>query len=270
MLYLSSGAFLLSLLALIALSIFPTFRNLRQAKWVAFAAVLGFAVTFFLVLTSDDRWQGTWARVTPEEVDAKRQAAEAKAVEIEKVKAQEAEKRRRDEEIKAESDRRRAELLRPPSEQARFIQAIEHSRSQYKSGKNDFQKGAVRPARAQLICAVLKSPRVEAWVGTIDTLSTIGAGDGVLTVKIANKISLGTWKNPGADKSHNTIIRSKSSLYQDLLRMKSGDTVRIYGQLFPRDVDCYWEINSTLEKSLEEPEWVMRFSRVERVELTGF
>jgi hypothetical protein len=52
--------------------------------------------------------------------------------------------------------------------------------------------------------------------------------------------------------------------------MKSGDTVRIYGQLFPRDVDCYWEMNSTLAKSLEEPTWVMRFSRLQQVDLTGF
>jgi hypothetical protein len=34
--------------------------------------------------------------------------------------------------------------------------------------------------------------------------------------------------------------------------MKSGDTARIYGQLFPRDVDGYWEMYSTLAKSLEE------------------
>jgi len=74
----------------------------------------------------------------------------------------------------------------------------------------------------------------------------------VLTIKIANKATVGTWNNSASDKLHNTLIKSKLSLYQDLLQMKGGDTVRIYGQLFPRDIDCYWEMNSTLDKSLEE------------------
>jgi hypothetical protein len=271
MIYLSSAVLLLSLLILIPSLNTPIFVSLRPtAKWAALASAIGLMVSFTLSVVSSPERHGNSEQSTAEELEAERQAAETKAAEAERTKAAEAEKRRQDEEIKAATAARRAELLRPPTEQVRFIQTIEHACLQYKSGQNDFQKGAARPARAQLICAVLKSPRIEAWIGTIDTLSTIGAGDGVLTIKIADKVTVGTWNNSASDKLHNTLIKSKFSLYQDLLQIKTGDTVRIYGQLFPRDADCYWEMNSTLAKSLVEPAWVMRFSRIERVDLTGF
>jgi len=271
MIYLSSGLLLLSLLVLISSAITPIFATLRPtAKWTAIASALGLIVSITFSAISSAKRPESLGQSTAEALDAQAQATDANAAEAEKAKAEEAEKRRRDEEIKAAAEVRRAELLRPPTEQIRFIQTIEHARAQYKTGQNDFQKGAARPARAQLICAVLKSPRIEAWIGTIDKLSTIAPGDGVLSIKIADKITVGTWSNFNSDKPHGTIIKSRTSLYEDLLRMKTGDTVRIYGQLLPRDLDCYWEMNSAVDKSLEEPAWAMRFSRVERVDLTGF
>jgi hypothetical protein len=272
MIYLSSGVLLLSLIILIPSSIAPIFITLRPAaKWTAIASALGLIVSIaFSAMSSAQRPENSGRSAAAAELQAERQARSARVAEAEGGKAAEAEKRRQDEEIKAAGEARRAELLRPPAEQVRFIQAIDHARAQFKSGQNDFQKGAARPARAQLICAALKSPRIEAWIGTIDKLSTIAAGDGVLTVKIADKVTIGTWNNPAADKPHGTIIKSRTSLYEDLLRMKPGDTVRIYGRLFSRDVDCYWEMNSAPDKSLEEPAWAMRFSRIEPVDLTGF
>jgi hypothetical protein len=264
MLHLSLVIFLLSLLVLIFSSFITNFKIIRpQVKLAVILSAIGVIVslTLSLIRPREDQLR---------EADAKPQTAAVMATEAENAKAAEIEKKKMEEQTKAASAARRAELLKPPTDQVRFIQVIDQARSQYKSGQTNFQKGAVRPSRAHLICAVLKSPRVEAWIGTIDKLSTIGDGDGVLTINIANKISVGTWNTANSDKAHNTIIKSKSSLYHDLLRMKKGDTVRIYGHLLRRDLDCYWEMNSTLDKSIEEPSWAIRFSRIDRVDLTSF
>jgi hypothetical protein len=161
----------------------------------------------------------------------------------------------------------RAALLKPPLEEARFLEAIRRARLQYKNGENDLQRGAARPGRARAICDAVPNAKFENWIGTVERLSTNSDGDGVITIKIADGVQLGTNNNTFSDYNMGTIVKAGSSLYRDLLKMKAGDPVRFSGSFFPRDTDCYVELSMTLRGSIEDPIFIVDFVRIERIEL---
>lgn len=163
---------------------------------------------------------------------------------------------------KANAERRKADLLKPPANQLAFMSAIKASRKQYAEGSNELQRGAARPARARAICSVVQSPTIEGWIGKIVDLSTNGDGEAVISVSIDKNLRLKTWNNSVSDAGDRTLIKSGSQLYNTLLRMKPGEIVRVSGSLLMGGPDCYKESSVTLAGSLEEPEFLMRFSRV--------
>lgn len=162
---------------------------------------------------------------------------------------------------------RRLELLKAPAEQIAFVQAVEKARQQYDSGGNDLQKGAARPARAKALCAAMKTPRIASWVGTLDTVTTNSDGKGVIHISIAKDLTLGTWNNSISDTGSNTLIEPDSELYQSLLGLKKGQYVRASGTLFSSSSDCYRETSLTMAGSLSDPVFLMKFSRVEPIDL---
>lgn len=162
----------------------------------------------------------------------------------------------------------RNELLKPPPEQTRFIQAIENARAAYKTAETDLQRGATRPTRARNICAAVQSPNLHQWIGTISNLSTNGDGDGILEVTIADGLTFGTMNNAISNAAYQSMIKSGTPLYTKLLDMKEGQTVRFDGSLFGSETDCYREMSLTLNGSINEPNFVIDFSRVDRVNIS--
>lgn len=72
-----------------------------------------------------------------------------------------------------------------PEEEKVLIAAVVRAREAYRAGANDMAKGAARPARAQEICAALRSPIATDWVGAVERLSSNNDGKGVLAVSLA-------------------------------------------------------------------------------------
>jgi hypothetical protein len=85
--------------------------------------------------------------------------------------------------------------------------------------------------------------------------------------RVGDKIYLKTWNNRLSEISSDTLIKPSSSIYNILLGLRKGDKVRLFGGLFSSGPDCYREGSLTLERSIREPEFIMRFSRVEKIEL---
>jgi len=141
-----------------------------------------------------------------------------------------------------------------------LVSAIEEARRAYAAGRNDMAKGAARPLRAKSICASFSSPRVEGWVGTIDELSTNGDGNGILTIKIADGLTLGTWNNILSDFADHTLIDPASPVFKVASNLKPGDRVTFSGQFVKSDVDCFKESSLTLGGSIDEPHFIFRFS----------
>ena len=152
-------------------------------------------------------------------------------------------------------------LEMPPDEVA-FIDAVMRAKRAYETSSTDLQKGAARPARARDICRALASRSISGWAGKIATLTTNGDGKGVIEISIARDIKIGTWNNAVSDAVDRTIIEPSSPLYEKALSLKIGQDVIFSGAFIPSDTDCAREQSVTLAGSLQEPAFLMRFSKI--------
>jgi hypothetical protein len=149
-----------------------------------------------------------------------------------------------------------------PNAERLLITAVEKAREAYAAGANDMARGAARPARAREICAVLTSPQIANWVGTIETLSSNSDGLGVLSVQIAEGVSIKTWNNALSDTDYHTLIDPGSSVFKVAVTLKEGQHVTFGGQFFSDRTDCIKESSLTLNGSLTKPEFIFSFSNV--------
>jgi hypothetical protein len=153
-----------------------------------------------------------------------------------------------------------------PQVEGLLIAAVERARAAYAAGANDMARGAARPARAREICAVLANPRIAAWVGTVETLSSNSDGLGVLSIQIAEGISIKTWNNALSDTAYQTLIDPGSPIFKVAVTLKEGQSVTFGGQFFPDKTDCFKESSLTLKGSLTQPAFIFRFSNIAPIE----
>lgn len=149
-----------------------------------------------------------------------------------------------------------------PATEAAFVSAIEQARADYRAASTDFQKGATRPARMKAICKAVPDTTVSNWVGTISTLSTNNDGKGVIAIEVARDIALKTWNNSLSDIGDKTLIEPGTPLFQTLGTLKTGDVVVFSGTFAKSESDCYRETSITLDGSMRDPEFVMRFRSI--------
>ena len=249
---LSVASLLGSLFALI-------FRSVRQrARWIAFASFVVFVIIFVGAVNGadDDAVQkgflsqadlsqakesgftdpATWKHQRENVAAAKEQAIR---------------------EAKARSD----ELVRFPAQQVALIRAIERARIQFKNVSNEPQRAEVLRFRANAICSDVSSS-IERWIGKISLLSTNSDGKGTMSITVGKNLKIKTWNNALSDVGSHIPVDSSSSVY----RMKVGQLVRFDGEFIPRDRDCFSEGSMTIQDSIESPEFLVRFSRVDAVE----
>lgn len=241
------------------------FKNFRpKAKWIApisLAAVIASVALIGNDMDSDARSQGFLDSAD------KLRAQEAGITDGAKWTAMRKQTQAIANEQKAKEEQRRADLIRQPQEQIRFVQAITDAKVTFAEGKNDLQRGAARATRARSLCAIPKLPILDGWVGTIEKLSSNSDGKGVLYIRVANGVSMGTWNNAFSDLNYGTLIVPDSALHNSLLRMNVGDTVRFSGSMLSSESDCYLEQSLTQSGSIREPIFVVRFSRVQQIVL---
>jgi colicin import membrane protein len=149
-----------------------------------------------------------------------------------------------------------------PQTQRDFIAAIEAARDLYSKGTNDLQRGSARPTRKRAICAMLKSPRVEGWIGKISQLTSNSDGWGVTSINIGSDIYVQTWNNALSDMMHKTLLDPVSQLFSAAAMLKKGDEVVFSGLFFGSDTDCVHEASMTLAGSIKKPEFIMRFTHL--------
>jgi hypothetical protein len=153
----------------------------------------------------------------------------------------------------------------PPAETALII-AVEQGGAAFASGANDMVKGASRPARAKAICAALKALAAQEWLGTVEKLTSNNDGKGVLVVRISPTITLKTWNNALSDAGDRTLIEPGTPLFNAAAALQVGASVRFAGSFLRGDVDCLRESSMTLEGSMEEPEFLFRFTAIRPAE----
>ena len=151
-----------------------------------------------------------------------------------------------------------------PLDEKQFITVIETARTAYNAAPNDMLKGVERVNRKKAIRSALPKRIVSGWIGKVIKLDSTGKdAKGIFGVSIAKDISIKTWNNTFSDTSFETLIESDSSLFKVVSSMKVGDMVRFSGEFFDSQEDCAKESSVTTSGSMNDPEFIFRFSRVE-------
>jgi uncharacterized protein len=156
-----------------------------------------------------------------------------------------------------------------PEDERAMINAIYEAMKLYKFGRTEIQQGAARPARAQALCRLLPSRDARNWVGKIYKLSTNGEGRGVLEVQIAPDIYVETTNNALSDAFDHTLIDPQSTLFRALTQLQEGQKIQFSGSFLPSDTDCFRETSLTLNGSITEPAFLMRFRSVVPIMAAG-
>lgn len=148
-------------------------------------------------------------------------------------------------------------LPMPGSEQA-FISTVQNYAAQYGQAANEMAQGALRVRRAKALCAL--NTDVENWTGTVATLSSNSDGRGVLEIKLADGVTVGTWNNAISDIGSDTLIDPTSPVGTSAASMGVGAPVTFSGSLISADTDCFGEQSITQEGSMTGPEFTLQFS----------
>lgn len=152
-----------------------------------------------------------------------------------------------------------------PHDQDRFVKAVEGSRDEYRAADTDFKKGATRPARARNLCRSEIKKNISDWIGKVTTLTTNSDGKGVIGVSISDHVTLTTWNNSLSDIGDKTLVEPGTSVFSQLGELQNGDKVKFSGGLVSSTTDCFKEGSMTLHGSMSDPEFILRFSRIEKL-----
>ncbi|MBH5372205.1 hypothetical protein [Bradyrhizobium glycinis] len=152
-----------------------------------------------------------------------------------------------------------------PYDQVGFVRSVATAKSAYKAANNQLAAGGARSSRKQAICNALQGQSATGWVGKIAQLTSNGDGKGVVSIELAPDVHVATWNNALSDIGARTLIEPTSSLFKSLAGMKRGDLVRFSGSFTSSDVDCVREQSVTLDGSMTDPVFTMRFSSVAKL-----
>lgn len=145
-------------------------------------------------------------------------------------------------------------------QQTAFAGIIDRSRSEFTAAQNDLAKGAFRQSRADELCQLLKNRSVSNWVGFLSELSSNSDGLGVITIDIGGGTEVKTWNNDFSDIGDKTMLRSSDPVFKAVINMKIGQPVVFSGKFMKGDADCIAEGSLTQSGSMENPEFIMRFT----------
>jgi hypothetical protein len=155
--------------------------------------------------------------------------------------------------------------FKAPSDQTRFTTAVVSARASYKSAPNELAAGGIRSARQQAICGIMTDQSASDWVGKVTKLTSNGDGKGVISISLAPNVQVSTWNNGLSDLGDRTLIDPTSSLFKALATMRVGDVVRFSGRFSSSKTDCVGEQSVTLQGSMTDPAFTMRFTSIRKL-----
>jgi hypothetical protein len=111
------------------------------------------------------------------------------------------------------------------------------------------------------LAAARLAAMAEFWLDK-PVLATNTEGKGVVAIKIGDDAYVKTWNNSFSDLAHNTLVDTDSAVFRKLSSIKEGDRIKFSDRFFTSKVDCIREASLTLRGSLREPEFIVRFTKI--------
>jgi hypothetical protein len=149
-----------------------------------------------------------------------------------------------------------------PQDQKQFVEIVERFDRAYAQADSDIAKDATRLQRAKAICAAIRTPLVQNWTGTVFKVSSNREGKGVLELTLSTHMRVTTWNDSIADIGDKTLIDPKSPLFDQAILLKKNQQVLFSGSFIPDSMNCFRETSMTLSESMDEPEFLFRFSDI--------
>ncbi|WP_057466219.1 hypothetical protein [Pseudovibrio sp. POLY-S9] len=150
-----------------------------------------------------------------------------------------------------------------PAEQTQFVTAVQNATASFRAAKNELAQGGTRSKRKENVCAVLSSLEVNNWVGQLEQLTSNSDGLGVISIRLADGVTVKTWNNAFSDIGDDTLIDPSSPLFSQVAELSKNQRIRFSGRFFNSDLDCIKEPSISLRGSMTDPEYIMRFYSVE-------
>lgn len=165
------------------------------------------------------------------------------------------------------SDTRRAPAIVMPAEEKAFTEAVSSFIAPYQGAENELKKSAVRARRKQNLSELVPTLEFKSWVGRLETMSTTSQGNAHLAVAIGSgPIQLKTYNNELSDTGDNTLIPINSDLFNTVADLKAGMMVMVSGTFLADEQDFIKENSLTEAGSLTAPEFIVKFTRVEKAQ----
>ncbi len=149
-----------------------------------------------------------------------------------------------------------------PAIETQFIQIVSTAQQGIIGADNNMKKGGIKSVRDKSICKLLTHLNLKDWVGTVEEIDSNSDGKGVLSVSIAQDITIKTWNNDISDFEHHTLINPESALFKSASNLKVGQRVKFSGQVFRDSENCISEGSISLDGKISSPEYIMKFSAI--------
>ncbi|CDG20697.1 exported protein of unknown function [Xenorhabdus poinarii G6] len=150
-----------------------------------------------------------------------------------------------------------------PAREQQFIGIVDGFVKETKSANNDMQIAALKTKRVSTICHFFRGNlKVSGWSGKVIDLNSNNDGKGVIVISLTKDIRIRTWNNAFSDSGDDTLINQGTVLFEKALSLKKGQLVSFSGSFIPDRDECVREVSVTQNGSMEDPEFLFRFSDI--------
>lgn len=152
-----------------------------------------------------------------------------------------------------------------PQDEKRFIKIISEAKEKSEKSTNDMQNGGIKSQRDKNICSWKNGDFIQAWVGRVVKISSNSDGKGVIGVEVSKGVTLSTWNNSFSDMLSETLIQQDTDLFKVASMLSEGDIVIFSGSFFDSPQKCLEEKSLTLTGKLITPDFVFKFSNIQKI-----
>ncbi|MFD6177140.1 MULTISPECIES: DUF2510 domain-containing protein [unclassified Isoptericola] len=148
-----------------------------------------------------------------------------------------------------------------PRSEREFVTIVTDGFAAFDKADTDLQQSeAIRKRNAKICDAV--GTAADDWTGVVTDVGANGEGKAWVEIEVAPNITVQTWNNALSDTFDDTLIPPGSSMFDNLVAMKSGDKVTFSGEFVRDDDACVQTTNITQHFSGVDPQFLMRFTAV--------
>lgn len=156
-----------------------------------------------------------------------------------------------------------------PISQRQFVDLNRGCVTDYHAGTNEIQRSLAFNSCSESRTKFAAHSPIRGWLGTIERISTDQGAD-VVSFRISTSIdgfdiTYGTVSNRMSDARYGSLITQTHPLFGVLANLHEGDPVAFDGEFLgdPAGKIGAWEASMTERGSMEEPEFNIRFTKVQ-------